>query len=83
MVRFATYGFAVALLSAAGTAEAETVSATVQSIDRTEEVIVIDDGRELAVRPGLDTSRIEPGSKVTLHVELIGAIAIVTDIRVN
>ena len=82
MVRFATYGFAVALL-AANAANAETVTSTVASFDASQQVLVLDDGRSFTVQSGLDTSRIEPGMTVTLNVEQIGNAEIVTEIRTN
>jgi Cu/Ag efflux protein CusF len=83
MVRFATYGFAAALVGAATAAHAESLTSTVQSFDEADQVIVIADGRSFLVRPGLDTSGIEPGTQVTLNVEQVGNAAIVTDIRTN
>ena len=82
MVRFATYGFAVALL-AAGAANAETVTSTVRSFDASQQILVLDDGRSFTVQSGLDTSQIEPGMKVTLNVEQIGNAEIVTEISAN
>ena len=83
MVKFATYGFALALLTAAGAANAESVTSTVKSFDAGQQVLVIDDGRSFAVQPGLDTSQIEPGMTVTLNVEQIGNAEIVTEISTN
>ena len=82
MVRFATYGFAAALL-AASAANAETVTSTVKSFDASQQVLVLDDGRSLTVQPGLDTSSIEPGMAVTLNVEQIGNAEVVTEISTN
>ena len=82
MVRFATYGFAVALLAAAA-ANAETVTSTVRSFDASQQILVLDDGRSFTVQSGLDTSQIEPGMKVTLNVEQIGNAEIVTEISAN
>jgi Cu/Ag efflux protein CusF len=83
MVRFATYGFAAALVGAATVANAESLTGTVQSFDEAEQVIVIEDGRSFLVRPGLDTTGLEPGTKVTLNVEQVGDQAVVTEIRTN
>lgn len=82
MVRFATYGFAAALLGATA-AHAESLTSTVESIDQAQQVIVLDDGRSFAMRPGLDTSQLEPGMEVTLNVEQIGDAEIVTEIHTN
>jgi len=83
MVRFATYGFAAALLGAAASANAESLTSTVQSIDAAQQTIMLDDGRSFALRPGLDTSRIAPGMEVTLNIEQIGDTELVTEIRAN
>lgn len=83
MVRFATYGFAAALLGAASAAQAESLTGTVKSFDQVEQVIVIEDGRSFIVRPGLDTTGVEPGIEVTLNVEQVGDAAVVTEIRTN
>jgi hypothetical protein len=83
MVKFATYGFAAALLGAAASANAESLTSTVQSIDAAQQTIMLDDGRSFALRPGLDTSQIAPGMAVTLNIEQIGDTELVTEIRAN
>lgn len=83
MWSIAKFGAVVVLLGGTGAAQAEMVTERVRSFDPGAQVIILDDGRALALRPGLDTSALEPGREVMLYIETIGTIDIVTELHVN
>ena len=83
MRKIAILGAAVAFLGAAGAANAETISGLVRSFNASAQTIVLDDGRTLSLQPGLNTDGLEPGTLVTLNVEEISGVEMVTGLNVN
>jgi Cu/Ag efflux protein CusF len=76
---FATFA-ALAILGAAGSALAEEASGTIESVDPTQNQLVLQDGQTFTIGESASVEGLNPGSQVTLSYEEQDGQKVITDV---